>query len=83
MSIGFDLGEYEETLYEVRHTVDDKEYRTLFFVYGSRMVLVHFFLKKTRKTPLRDMDLAWDRMKSWVREQRKIEAKARKKDKRK
>jgi len=76
-------GEYEETLYEARHTVEDKEYRTLFFVYGARMVLVHFFLKKTRKTPPQQIDLAWDRMKAWVREQRKIEAKARKKDKRK
>jgi hypothetical protein len=31
-------GEFEEALFEVRHTVVDIEYRTLFFVSGSRMV---------------------------------------------
>ena len=40
-------GEYEKTLYEARHTVERLEYRTLFFVYGDRMVLVHFFQKTT------------------------------------
>lgn len=59
-------GEFEETLYEVRHTVVDIEYRTLFFVSGSQMVLVHFFKKTSKKTPKSDLDLGWDRMKKWV-----------------
>ncbi len=70
---------YEETVYEVRHTVEDIEYRTLFFVYGSEMILVHFFKKTSRKTPKSDLDLAWDRMKKWVHSQKQTEAKARKK----
>ncbi len=36
-------GQFEETIYEVRHTVIDIEYRTLFFVYEAKMILVHFF----------------------------------------
>jgi hypothetical protein len=74
-------GEYEETLYEARHVVELLQYRTLFFVYGSRMILVHFFIKKTRKTPKEEIDVAWDRMKQWIREQRRIETEAKKKNK--
>lgn len=74
-------GEYEETVYEVRHTVGSLEYRTLFFVYGNRMVLVHCFQKTSRKTPKTEADVAWDRMKQWVAEQKRIEALAKKKSK--
>ncbi len=74
-------GQYEETLYEVRHTLEALEYRTLFFVYEARMVLVHFFPKKARKTPKREIELGWERMKLWVREQRAVEAETRKKGK--
>ena len=66
-------GQFQETIYEARHSVVDIEYRTLFFVYGSLMVLVHFFKKTTRKTPKSDLDLAWERMKKWVRAQKEIE----------
>ena len=72
-------GEYEKTLYEVRHTVEKLEYRTFFFVYGNRMVLVHFFHKTSRKTPSKDLDLGWGRMKEWVREQKTLEASTHKK----
>ncbi|MBC7419272.1 MAG: type II toxin-antitoxin system RelE/ParE family toxin [Bdellovibrio sp.] len=44
-----------------------------FFVYGSMMILVHIFKKKTQKTPKSDLDLAWDRMKKWVRTQKDFE----------
>lgn len=67
-------GKLEKSVYEVRHTVEGKEYRTLFFVYEARMVLVHFFQKKTQKTPLQEIEVAWQRMKLWVREQRRFEA---------
>jgi phage-related protein len=66
-------GEFEETLYEVRHTVNDIEYRTLFFVSANLMVLVHFFKKTSQKTPKSELDLGWERMKKWVRTQREIE----------
>jgi len=71
-------GEYEESVYEVRHTVAGDEYRTLFFVYGDRMILVNFFQKKSRKTPSTELELAWNRMKLWVRAQRSAESRKRK-----
>lgn len=74
-------GEFEKTIYEVRHTVDKLEFRTLFFVYEKRMVLCHLFHKKARKTPKTEIDLAWDRMKLWVAEQRKIEVQSKKRGK--
>jgi len=61
-------GEFEKTVYEVRHTVEGKEYRTLFFVYENLMVLVHLFQKTSQKTPKHELDLAWKRMKQFIRE---------------
>ena len=66
-------GEFQETLYEVRHTVNSREFRTLFFVYDARMILVHFFQKKSMKTPLCEIEVAWTRMKRWVAEQKQLE----------
>ena len=66
-------GRFEESISEVRHAIEQQEYRTLFFVYGSRMILVHFFMKKTQKTPKKEIDVAWTRMKDWIRAQRAAE----------
>ena len=71
-------GRFEETIFEVRHAVEDIEYRTLFFVFGSDMILVHFFKKTSKKTPKSDLDLGWDRMKKWMHNQRDIENKVKK-----
>jgi len=76
-------GEYEKSIYEVRHTVETLEFRTLFFVYGNQMVLVHFFQKTTRKTPKTEIDLAWNRMKEWIHEQKTVEVAAKKATRRK
>ncbi|MBF0365777.1 MAG: type II toxin-antitoxin system RelE/ParE family toxin [Oligoflexia bacterium] len=66
--------QWEETIYEVRSTVRDgnvkKEYRTLFFVHKKLMVLVSFFVKTSRKTPDFEIDVAWDRMKTWMKSER-------------
>jgi phage-related protein len=35
----------------------------LFIVRGSRVIVLHAFQKKTRKTPVRAMALAWKRAK--------------------
>ena len=72
-------GEHAETVYEVRHTVGSLEYRTLFFVYGNRMVLIHCFQKTSRKTPKAEADVGWDRMKPWVADQKRTEILAKKK----
>lgn len=56
----------DETIYEVRTKSDEKQYRTTFFVHAKQMILVHFFLKKTQKTPKRHIELSVDRMREWI-----------------
>ena len=50
-------------LYEVRSTSGRREYRVLFSVYGKRMILLHAFVKKTQKTPQREIAVALQRRK--------------------
>jgi len=67
-------GVTEKTLYEFRSRVEEgknkKEYRTLFFVFNNLMILVHLFVKKSQKTPKKEIDVAFERMKKWVKDQR-------------
>ena len=65
-------GQFEESLYEVRHTFSKSEFRTLFFVHTNLMIFVHFFKKTTQKTPKADLDLGWERMKKWMQAQMKV-----------
>lgn len=67
-------GEFEKSIYEVRHTVEDIEYRTLFFVYEAKMVLVSFFQKTSQKTPQSEIELAWERMKQWIKAEKESQA---------
>ena len=49
-------------LWEVRSDLGDGTIgRVIFFVAGGQMVLLHGFIKKTRTTPQRDIDLALKR----------------------
>jgi phage-related protein len=64
-------GANTEPIYEVRHTYDKKEYRTLFFVFKNHMILTHIFQKTSQKTPKIEIDLAWSRMKMWVSAERR------------
>lgn len=51
-------------LWEVRSDLTDgKIARTIFSVVRERMVLLHGFIKKTKKTPAQDLRLALKRMK--------------------
>lgn len=50
-------------LWEVRTRLKDRIARTLFCVDGATMALLHGFIKKTRKTPKQELDLAIRRMK--------------------
>jgi len=51
-------------LYEVRSSISDRRIARIFFVIvGCRMVLLHGFIKKTRKTPDKDLKTAVQRMK--------------------
>lgn len=51
-------------LYEIRSSISDGRIaRVIFVVMAGRMVLLHGFVKKTRKTPKSDLDLAVRRSK--------------------
>ena len=51
-------------LWEVRSTLPQGRIaRVLFCVTGEQMVLLHGFIKKSQKTPKREIDLALKRMK--------------------
>ncbi|MFI5298862.1 MAG: type II toxin-antitoxin system RelE/ParE family toxin [Polyangiales bacterium] len=55
------VGSLGDGLWEVRSTYEKVEYRTVFYLDGSTMVLVHGFQKRTQRTPTRDLDLARQR----------------------
>jgi phage-related protein len=51
-------------LYEIRSNISDGRIARVFFVLiRSEMVLLHAFIKKTQKTPAKELDLATARMK--------------------
>ncbi len=50
-------------LYEVRTKHDTKEYRVLFCIEDDTMILLHGFIKKTKKTPSAGVALARRRQK--------------------
>lgn len=51
-------------VYEVRSSISSGRIaRVFFFLIGARMVLLHGFVKKTQKTPDKELKLAIDRMK--------------------
>lgn len=51
-------------LWEVRNNISEGRIaRIIFFIHHNRMVLLHGFIKKTQKTPDKDLALAVKRMK--------------------
>ena len=51
-------------LWEVRSSIGDGQIvRVLFCVHEQKMILLHSFVKKTQKTPGRELDLAMTRKK--------------------
>lgn len=49
-------------LFEVRTNLSQgRVARVLFCIYEEKMILLHGFIKKTQKTPKKDMDLALER----------------------
>ena len=55
------VGSLGNGLWEVRSRSGDRITRVIFYVEGQTMVLLHGFVKKTRKTPKHDLDLALKR----------------------
>ena len=61
-------GSLKNGLWEVRSSISDGRIaRIVFCIHEERMVLLHGFVKKTQKTPARDLTLALERMKSLKR----------------
>ncbi|MEJ2500765.1 MAG: type II toxin-antitoxin system RelE/ParE family toxin [Campylobacterales bacterium] len=58
----------EEKLYEVRAKDHKGIYRIIYFAHtGKRFVLLHGFVKKTQKTPRKEIDIAKQRMKEMIK----------------
>jgi phage-related protein len=53
-------------LWEVRSRLKGKIVRTLFIIHDEEIVLLHGFIKKDRKTPKPELDLAKKRMKQYL-----------------
>ena len=47
-----------EGIWELRSRLSNRIARTLFFVGRSEIVVLHGFIKKTRKTPAQELELA-------------------------
>ena len=54
----------EKDLWEIRWHLDGRIARVLFTISSGKIVLLHSFIKKSQATPLPDLKLAKDRMRS-------------------
>jgi phage-related protein len=54
-------------IHEIRSTLPTRIARTLFFVHEGEIVLLHGFIKKTRKTPNEDRALALQRKNAYIK----------------
>lgn len=57
----------EPDLWEVRTHLKDGIARVFFTIEGSEMILLHGIIKKSHKTPTKEINLAGDRLKDWKR----------------
>jgi phage-related protein len=57
------VGHLDEQIWEVRTQLAHRIARVLFAQVGGDMILLHGFIKKDRKTPKPDLDLARNRLK--------------------
>jgi phage-related protein len=55
------VGNLGHGLWEVRSRLGDRIARTIFYVEGQTMILLHGFIKKTQKTPQHELALAMKR----------------------
>ena len=54
----------ENDLWEIRSTLPDSTTRIVFTFYGGTILLLHGFMKKSRKTSASDLHLARSRLKT-------------------
>jgi phage-related protein len=57
------VGHVDRDIWDVRTRLETRLARVLFVLEGNEMVLLHGFIKKERKTPKPDLDLARQRLK--------------------
>ena len=56
-------------LFEVRSVLKNGDQaRIIFIIYKSLMILLHGFIKKSKKTPKRDLELAKNRMRKFLQD---------------
>ncbi|WP_282611424.1 type II toxin-antitoxin system RelE/ParE family toxin [Pelagibius sp. Alg239-R121] len=67
LSVCRDLG---KGLREVRSKLRNRIFRIIFGIDTPYMVLLHAFVKKTQKTPTKDLQLAEKRWKTYFEEQK-------------
>jgi phage-related protein len=61
-----------DKLYEVRSVLENGDQaRILFTIYKNQMILLHGFIKKTKKTRKRDLNLAKNRMRKFFEDTKK------------
>jgi len=54
----------EKGIYEIRSNISyGRIARVLFCIENNRMILLHGFIKKTQKTPRKEIEIAYQRMK--------------------
>lgn len=64
----------EEHLWEIRSRLSKRRIaRILFTVRDNKMVLLHGFIKKSQRTPQRDLNLARNRRRLWQNEESSYE----------
>jgi phage-related protein len=58
-------------IWEIRSKLPNRIARTLFFEHEGEIVLLHGFIKKTRKTPKEDRALALQRKNAYIKSSKK------------
>ena len=70
--LGMSLVDYLGSgLWEIRSKLRNRIARTLFFEHEGEIVLLHGFIKKTRKTPNEDRALALQRKNAYIKSSKK------------
>jgi phage-related protein len=69
VELGWPLGmplvkKLEKGIWEVRVRLKNRSARVLFTIFNKQMVLLHGFIKKSRKTPQEDLELALNRLRN-------------------
>ena len=73
----------EDGIFELRCKLGGNITRALYFFYvGKRIVVTNGFVKKTQKTPPKEIKLAKDRRKDWIERQKRKRENAGKKSRR-